>query len=111
MATGNGAACGISQTLASGHYTYATTANPNFPVNYVTYWDACRFANWLANGQPNAPEGTGTTETGSYTLSFSGTILNKVTRNAGATWVVPSENEWYKAAYYNPAASNYYLFP
>jgi formylglycine-generating enzyme required for sulfatase activity len=27
-----------------------------------------------------------------------------VTRNAGAKWFIPSENEWYKAAYYQPAA-------
>ena len=25
-----------------------------------------------------------------------------VTRKAGATWVLPSEDEWYKAAYYDP---------
>ena len=24
-----------------------------------------------------------------------------ITRNAGATYFIPSENEWYKAAYYN----------
>ena len=30
----------------------------NRPVNYVSYWDACRFANWLGNGQ-----GNGDTET------------------------------------------------
>src|ERR1035437_4390996 len=69
MAAGNFAACGISQTLVSGRYTYATTSNPNFPVNYVTYWNACRFANWLSNGQPTVPEGSGSTETGSYTLT------------------------------------------
>ena len=28
--------------------------------------------------------------------------LMAVTRNAGATYFIPSENEWYKAAYYNP---------
>ena len=26
-----------------------------------------------------------------------------ITRNAGATYFIPSENEWYKAAYYNPS--------
>ena len=25
-----------------------------------------------------------------------------ITRNAGATYFIPSENEWYKAAYYDP---------
>jgi formylglycine-generating enzyme required for sulfatase activity len=27
-----------------------------------------------------------------------------VTRDAGARWFIPTENEWYKAAYYQPAA-------
>ena len=34
-----------------------------------------------------------------------------VTRNAGATYFIPSENEWYKAAYYNPSNSSYWLYP
>ena len=29
----------------------------NKPVNYVSFWDAARFANWLTNGQ-----GSGGTE-------------------------------------------------
>jgi formylglycine-generating enzyme required for sulfatase activity len=34
-----------------------------------------------------------------------------VTRNAGATYFIPSENEWYKAAYYNPSNASYWLYP
>ena len=34
-----------------------------------------------------------------------------ITRNAGATVFLPSENEWYKAAYYNPGHSSYYPVP
>jgi formylglycine-generating enzyme required for sulfatase activity len=35
------------------------------------------------------------------------------TRNAGATYVIPSENEWYKAAYYKGGSTNagYWLYP
>ena len=38
-----------------------------------------------------------------------------VTRNASASWVIPDENEWYKAAYYQPAAAggdtdSYWMF-
>jgi formylglycine-generating enzyme required for sulfatase activity len=32
-------------------------------------------------------------------------------RNTNATWDIPTENEWYKAAYYNPATSSYYVYP
>ena len=107
------AAAGISQSGSSGSYTYAATNNGNFPVNYATWGDAARFANWLSNGQPAGAEGNGTTETGSYTLNGAVTdaALNAVTRNANADYVIPTENEWYKAAYYNPAGSSYYLYP
>jgi formylglycine-generating enzyme required for sulfatase activity len=97
--------CGIAQTYNSGTstYTYTTTKNPNFPVNYVSFWDACRFTNWLQNNQPTGAEGVGTTETGAYDLTVpNGIANNTITRSTGATWAVASENEWYKAAYYDP---------
>ena len=71
---------------------------------------AIRFDNWLNNGQ-----GNGDTETGAYTLgplNALGVPTNGdgITRNAGATIFLPSENEWYKAAYYNPAANSYFHY-
>ncbi len=53
------------------------------------------------------------TETGAYTLNggTSQAALMAVTRNAGATYVIPSESEWYKAAYYNPSNATYWLYP
>jgi sulfatase modifying factor 1 len=75
------------------------------PVNYVTFWDAARFANWLHNGMPFF----GGTETGAYNLldAYIGgdpkNIDNSaVTRNPNALFWIPSENEWYKAAYHDP---------
>ncbi len=107
--------CGITQsgggTLANP-YTYTVAAGfVNRPVTSVSYWDACRFVNWLANGQPTGAEGAGTTETGTYTLTATGIADNTITRNTGSTWVVPSENEWYKAAYYASATRSYYFYP
>jgi formylglycine-generating enzyme required for sulfatase activity len=52
----------------------------------------------------------GSTETGSYTLNGDTTTLLE-TRNTGATYVLPSENEWYKAAYYNPSTGTYWTYP
>jgi formylglycine-generating enzyme len=81
----------------------------NLPINYVDFYDTLRFANWLDNGQ-----GNGSTETGAYTL-LGGTPTpsnaDDIVRNAGATVFLPNENEWYKAAYYNPAGNSYYQFP
>ena len=33
-------------------------------MNYVSFYDALRFANWLHNGQPTGAQGAATTETG-----------------------------------------------
>jgi formylglycine-generating enzyme required for sulfatase activity len=86
----------------------------NKPVNFVSWYDAIRFANWLHNGQ-----GNGDTETGAYTLE-GGTATPSnglsITRNSGAIWFLTNGDEWYKAAYHQPAAQggdsdDYWLFP
>ena len=93
----------------SGSKYSVMPGNGNHPVIYETYYDALRFANWMNNGQVS-----GSTETGSYTL-LGGTPTpsdaNSILRSATATVVIPTENEWYKAAFYNPAASSYYQYP
>jgi formylglycine-generating enzyme len=71
-------------------------------VRYVDFYDGLRFSNWLNNGQ-----GSGDTETGSYTL----TLGLWVEREPGAQWVLPSEDEWYKAAYYDPVSETYRSYP
>jgi formylglycine-generating enzyme required for sulfatase activity len=104
---------GITRSGSAGSYTYATVSGrENNPVNFVSFWDATRFANWLHNGQ-----GSGDTENGAYTLGGVTNPMNSsVTRNAGWQWAVTSENEWYKAAYHQPASvggdsDNYWLYP
>ncbi len=91
--------CKIEQTGADGSYSYSVAADfANRPVNYVSFFDAARFVNWLGNGQ-----GNGDTETGAYTLNgYFGPDGRDILRNPGATWFIPSEDEWYKAAYYDP---------
>jgi formylglycine-generating enzyme len=106
------AGCQIIRSGSSGSYTYSVSSNyANRPVNYVSWGDAARFCNWLANGQPTGTEKSGTTETGSYTLNGAiGSATLSVTRNASATWVLPTEDEWYKAAFYNPTTGTYYTY-
>ncbi len=96
---------GITQSGTSGSFSYTvTTALANHPVVYVAWFDAARFANWMMNGQGNA-----SMETGAYTLN--GATSGIITANIGAQVYIPSENEWYKAAYYNAANASYSLYP
>lgn len=90
---------GITYTAgaASGEKYTIRTSMGDKPVNYVSWYDSARFTNWLHNGQ-----GSGSTETGAYTLSGS---TGTITKSVGATVWLPSENEWYKAAYYQPSGA------
>jgi sulfatase modifying factor 1 len=88
---------GISQSGSSGSFSYSVKAGMgNKPVNYVSFWDAARFTNYLT---------TGGTESGVYNLGgVTAPTNNTITRDATA-WnaggvAIASEDEWYKAAYY-----------
>jgi sugar lactone lactonase YvrE/formylglycine-generating enzyme required for sulfatase activity len=98
----------------TGAKYYAKSSMANKPVNFVNWFDAARFVNWLHNGQPIASstnDSYNARETGAYTLNnaLTGTIL----KNPGAKWWIPSENEWYKAAYYKGGNANagYWDYP
>ena len=111
---------GITRSGSSGSYTYAVSGSGNRPVTYVSWFDAARFANWVANGQPTGAQGNATTENGAYTLNGAtsgvGFTKNAINPNTSSTttWWIPSENEWYKAAYYDPGAGgpsdDYWLY-
>lgn len=92
---------GIQRTGASGNYSYSVIGDGQRPVTYVSWFDAARFANWVQNGQPTGvAETAGTTETGAYTLN--GQQSGIINKNANAQVWIPTESEWYKAAYYDP---------
>jgi len=101
---------GISQSGTSGSYRYSVIgpsgtaygqSGANRPITYVSWFDAARFANWMTNGQ-----GSGSTETGAYTLVGGQTIGNAVAATPGAAFSIPTENQWYKAAFYNPTLNS-----
>jgi formylglycine-generating enzyme required for sulfatase activity len=92
---------------ANGSKYQLKPGRDNNPVIYVSFFDAMRFTNWLENGQ-----GTGSTESGVYTI---GNGLNEI-RNPSAAYFIPSEDEWYKAAYHKNngvtgGATNYFDYP
>jgi surface protein/YD repeat-containing protein len=79
----------------------------NKPVNYVSWFDAARFSNWLHNKvDNNNVTGDAATEDGAYTLN--GAMSGIFEANPSARYKIPTENEWYKAAYYN--GSGYYTY-
>ena len=115
--------CDIRRTGTAGGYTYAVAADwANRPANYISWGSAARFCNWMHNGQPTGSlSGIPTldaqlTEDGSYWLNGTtdDSALLSVTRKANASWALPSEDEWYKAAYYDPdkpGGSGYWDYP
>ena len=111
---------GITRSGSPGSYSYSVKADAvgqgpggsdygygNKPVVYVSWYDTLRFANWLTSG---------TTESGTYTITGGGansgavTVPHHSTFAAGSdTFFLPSEHEWYKAAYYD--GSTYFDYP
>jgi formylglycine-generating enzyme required for sulfatase activity len=80
------------------------------PVNFMSSFSAARVANWLQNGSPVSPtttnaSGTAPQNTGVYAIG-TGTSGNLPAKSAGAIYWIPLENEWYKAAYYNPTLNS-----
>jgi formylglycine-generating enzyme len=111
---------GISRSGSSGSYSYSVTgpsgttppgaSSPgNRPITYVSWFDAARFSNWMANGQPTGDQMSTTTENGAYNVNgaTSGIAVakNAINPNTSAApgFYIPLENEWYKAAYYSPS--------
>jgi autotransporter-associated beta strand protein len=95
---------GIDRNLAaaSGARYSAKAGQENAPAIWINWTSGARFVNWLANGQ-----GSGSTESGVYDMAvFTGnSFATPPARANGATVFLPSEDEYYKAAYYDPTKS------
>ncbi len=108
----------ITKATASGMANVTAGAwTGNQPAANIDWYEAAAFVNFL---------NTNSGKTAAYDLTFSGgswsmTLWSSeqawtaggtnLYRNKNAFYFLPSENEWYKAAYYNPAGSNYFLYP
>lgn len=99
----------INRIGAAGAFHYLIVAGQaQKPVVYVSFLDAMRFVNWLHNGQ-----GKSDTETGAYDIAKHGGLAR---HEPGAKVWIPTEDEWYKAAYHQPEAKGgppggYWLYP
>ena len=108
--------CNILRAGSSGSYTYSVAPDwANRPVNFVSWGDAARFANWMHNGQPIGVQGLSTTEDGAYFLNGATTdmTLLAVSREPDWKWALPTDAEWYKAAYHknDGVTDNYFAYP
>lgn len=94
----------------------------NRPATGVSWNEAARFVNWLntTSGSVAAykfdfqPGGGGYSANANIVLWTSGESGYDATnpfRNSNAKYFLPSENEWYKAAYYSGSGSTYYDYP
>lgn len=118
---GSHAVGGISRSGSAGDFTYSVRTGTeginigqsmaNRPVNFVNFWSAARFTNWLTSGN---------TEVGVYQLlgvtsPTNNTILRDPTAWASGGIAIASENEWFKAAYYDPTLNGgvgeYWIYP
>lgn len=78
------------------------TVGANAPASFVSINEAAKYCNWLTSGNVN---------TGAYQLNGSGVLTGLMTRaqilaNGGLFYVLPTNDEWYKAAYYTGNAGD-----
>jgi sulfatase modifying factor 1 len=94
----------------------------NRPATGVSWNEAARFVNWLdtSTGSPPAYKFAIQPGEGGYnanddiqlwTLGDAGYNSNNPYRNSLAQYFLPNVDEWYKAAFYNPASGVYYDYP
>lgn len=86
---------------SNAYYQTAYFTSAQQPTNNVSWYEAAQFCNYLTSGNKSL---------GAYQLGTNGDItVNRAAAVSayGTTYVIPTENEWYKAAYYKSASGGY----
>ncbi len=82
------------------------------PVTEVAWYGAAQFCNWLTTGDKYLGAYTFTFDAGATAIT--GVSIDRTFRNdEGVAYVIPNEDEWYKAAYYDPnkdGTGGYWLY-
>ncbi|MFT7464399.1 MAG: sulfatase activating formylglycine-generating enzyme, partial [Pseudohongiellaceae bacterium] len=91
---------GIERFGSPESYTYAVKADfDDKPAVGFDWYAAARYCNWLQHGKPTGAQTAATTEDGAYNMALPGELIH---RQSGATWFIPTHDEWYKACYFDP---------
>jgi len=105
---------GIHKNSNKGPVSYSVDASlEDYPVAYVSWFDAARYANWMANGKPTGAQSPTTTENGVYNLGASSIVRNAINPNTGKSptfWLL-NESEWYTSAYLKSDATALWAYP
>jgi formylglycine-generating enzyme required for sulfatase activity len=107
----------IHRSGSAGNFTYTVVAGwENKPAVLVNWYETLRFCNWLSNGK-----GASNIDKGPYTFKDDWGELSvklpdhaKLAKGDKVQWVLASEDEWYKAAYYDAkknGGGGYYSYP
>jgi len=95
---------GILRSGTNGSYSYSVKTNyGNKPATCVNWYNAARYCNWLQNGKPSGTQDNTTTEDGAYQLTGN---TGMPSREFGATYFIPTADEWQKAAFYKSGSTN-----
>jgi len=107
----------ITQATASGMANVTAGAwSNNQPAANISWYEAAAFVNFL-NTNSGKTAAYNLTFTTSWSMALWSSELawtaggTNLYRNKNAFYFLPSENEWYKAAYYNAGGSNYFDYP
>ncbi len=112
------------QAQPGGHYSVAYPQWADKPYGFATFLRAARFVNSLYNGRviSKTTSRSGDFQYVSYRVQLSARTENgmydladpKAVRTHGTGFVVPSQDEWIKAAYYDPRGGgtfSYWKYP
>ncbi|MDC0936620.1 SUMF1/EgtB/PvdO family nonheme iron enzyme, partial [Pirellulales bacterium] len=86
---------------------------PNQPATEINWFDAARFVNWL-NEDQGAHPAYKFDDQGEFQLwepGDQGYDPDNLFRNRLARYFLPSADEWYKAAFYDPALDEWFDYP
>jgi hypothetical protein len=94
----------------------------DMPSTLISWNEAARFVNWLNTSTGSAPAYKFAIQPGQvgynandniqlWTVGDAGYNPNNRYRNSLAMYFLPSADEWYKAAYYDPTSGVYFNYP